>query len=277
MPVSKGLIIALVICVCVVSAGIAVGIYYATKKPADDTTTPAAPTDPRKSVWDKGQKIQEAPLEIIQGVTASILLAPQPILPATVTYSVSMDVFITRQSAQWLEFFTSNPVDSWEGPNGGHPTLTNNHPLCSVSPTGQGNVGGIVVRHNDATTNYDSKEGETISNTVKAKYGQWFNFFFRINGSTKKVETYIDGVRAGSTNYTNTPVWDSVPGKWGYGNAWKYCQDAGSTKVANVYFFNTYLADADIPLLKIPTAPTTGVATTSYYEPEPAPYGSDDA
>ena len=231
---------------------------------------PAPPTDPRSSVWSKGQLIQSAPLEIIQGVTAPIMFATQPILPATVTYSVSMDMFITRQSAGYLEFLASNTGDSWEGPNGGHPALTSNHPLAFVVPAADaGHVGGIGVRHNDATTNWDPMEPATISNTVKAKYGQWFNFVFRINGSTKKVETYIDGVLAGSTNYTNTPTWDSVPGRWSYGTSWKYNQDAGSTKVANVYFFNTYLADADIPKLKIPSTPSPAIATTSYYEPEP--------
>jgi hypothetical protein len=43
----------------------------------------------------------------------------------------------------------------------------------------------------------------------------------------------------------------------------------GAITVANVYWWNTALTTDQIAKLKIPSSPTPGVATTSYYMPEP--------
>jgi len=42
-----------------------------------------------------------------------------------------------------------------------------------------------------------------------------------------------------------------------------------TVNVGNVYWWNSALTAAQIAQLKVPSAPTPGVATTSYYMPEP--------
>jgi hypothetical protein len=84
-----------------------------------------------------------------------------------------------------------------------------------------------------------------------------------INGNTTPIVT-------ASAPAGHKMIWQPEPDP---ATAWKWdCNNvsaAGQMKIANFYWWNTALTTAQIASLKVPTSPTPGVATTSYYMPEP--------
>lgn len=254
---------AFVFCICV-----AVGVYFATKggdspAPAPDSPAPApAATDPRATVWSSGQKLQGDPLEI--GATV-IPFTTSPTGYASQTtgavYTMSMDLYIEKAAASW------RCVLSHEPSTGGDWPLSANlrRPSVYISGNDANPKDTIFPAHNDTTgTNQ-------ILNSVTITYGSWFNFTFVVNNKT--MTSYINGVQKNTIISPNgtSMVWSlpEQPWNWNQGAYTATGSVSGSMKVANAYFWPSALTDAQIANLKIPTSPTPGVATTSYYMPEP--------
>jgi hypothetical protein len=122
-----------------------------------------------------------------------------------------------------------------------------------------------------------SDGGDQTEIPVATGFGKWFNLTFTVNSTACTM--YINGTQVGQWTYTTAtggpPTWPATP-------AWRWSDAAaaslqngiaantqGSIKVANAYYWPSVLTTAQIAKLSIPSSPTPGVATTSYYMPEP--------
>jgi len=105
--------------------------------------------------------------------------------------------------------------------------------------------------------------------------GVWTNI--TITGSGSTMNMYING--------NTTPIATSTaasPLAWQVeatpASAWKWecgaVSAAGQIQFANFYWWNSVLSTSQIAQLAVPSTPTPGVSTTSYYAPEP--FGSDE-
>jgi len=109
-----------------------------------------------------------------------------------------------------------------------------------------------------------------IVSNFAATLGKWFNVTFVVSNGT--MSTYFNGVA--DATVTGTFNWGAQNMQWRWN---EYIQEyttrtqntQGSVQVANVYFWPSALTATQIAQLAIPSAPTPGVATTSYYTPEP--------
>jgi hypothetical protein len=274
----------IVMIVILLGAAIGLGIYFYNKnktpastpnKPAPGGVSPAA-TDPRTKVWKKGQKLVSRPVEIVKDLTGVKKLPIQPKLPSSVIYSISFDIYLEKYSDKnWAEIVSSGSGDTWDGTK----LLREvNQPLLSIAPNNTDpkfdHQKQLLVRHLDdldTIENLDGNgeqgfgtEGVTRSNQATIPLKTWTNIVIRIDGDKKKQETYIDGELGGVGTFKRTPTWAKTKDNWTFGTAWQYAGDCESIKIANMYFFDTYIANDDIPYLKIPSSPTNGVYSTKY-------------
>ena len=275
MPMSTGAMAALAFCACLVLVGIAIGIYFAVKGGEEDTTgTPPAPapaTDPRSTVWTTGQKLQGDPLEI---GTAVVPLTTQPTLPTTATYSISMDLNVAETSPSWRTILTSKDGCDWDH-TASKPTSNSRRPVIYIAGTDVGaRVSQLCINHTDSGGNWQG-DGFQLNGVDRTgadfTLGKWFNLTVTMDSASKTGKLYIDGTLKGNFTAPNAFAWASPVTTWTWGNT---CytdrgRNTQSIKVANAYFFQSVLTDAQVSKLVVPSAPTTGVPTTSYYTPEP--------
>ena len=216
---------------------------------------PAA-TDARMSVWTSGQSIQSAPLEI-STATIPFATAPTYTPSSPPSYTMSMDINIAQAGPSWRNVFNNGSHDCCDG-NSRHPALfiTGN----DAAPPNRIHI--VHGANEDANRNIVSKFAATL--------GQWFNVTWVVNGST--LSTYFNGVADATASGTFN--WGTAAPQWRWN---QYISEyttraentSGSIQVANAYFWPSALTPDQIAKLTIPSAPTPGVATTSYYLPEP--------
>lgn len=231
--------------------------------PAQAPAPAPAALDPRATVWAMGQKLQGDPLEI---GTAVVPLSPQPTLPATVKYSMSMDLNIANQHSKWRNILSSNNgVHDWDNANN-HVMPNTRRPLISLTGDDYPPANRVVFHHADAAI--PPIVPGIISGGGDFTLGQWFNLTIIVDS---KIQTmYINGINKGTITSTVDPVWPSPTTTWSWNNTtFNTWGVNGSVKVANAYFFPSVLTEAQVVSLKVPTAASPGVATTSYYTAEP--------
>ena len=274
---------AFVFCICV-----GVGIYFYTKggdSPAPSADTPAsapapAATDPRASVWSSGQSLlsPETDLFTLKGTAfatkptgvpnTAALIAANP----TVNYTFSMDLKLagTRPDALVQLFYH---VSSGTGLRTPAFFMLNNG-------WGAGHKGCPHVAHAAQPSGEGWIKAPPNQPTPPVPDDVWTNV--TVTASDKTVSMYINGnttpIATGSPPNNGTLIWQPEPDP---ANAWKWdcggLTAAGQMKIANFYWWNTALTTAQIAQLKVPTSPTPGVATTSYYMPEPFDDSKDAA
>lgn len=257
---------AFVFCIC-----LAVGIYFATKGGSEDSSTDAgspapAPvaTDPRASVWASGQSIQSAPFDT--QVAPTTFTKPPTGYSGTPTYTMSLDINIAQTAPNWRNIFSHAPADSdWNNPLQRRPSLY---------VTGSGAAGPPANRMHiiHATAGADNTN---IITTFAATPGTYFNLTWVVSGGVLK--TYINGVLDTTGTVSGAFTWPSPDQPWTWMHTGAAANKTGAITVANVYWWNSALTEAQIAQLKIPATPTTGVATTSYYMPEPFDDSKDAA
>jgi len=266
-------IMALLACVCVmILVGVTVGIYFAMnseEEAGSPAGTPAPATDPRSTVWTTGQKLQGDPLEI---GTAVVPLTTQPTLPTTATYSISMDLNVAATPSSWRTILTSKDGCDW---NNNAPTQNTRRPVIYIAGADVGaRVNQLCINHTDSGSNWQG-DGSKLNGVDRTgpdfTFGKWFNLTVTMDSASKTGKLYIDGTLKGNFTAPNAFAWPSPATTWTWGNT---CytnggRDTQSVKVANAYFFQSVLTDAQVSKLVVPSAPTTGVPTTSYYTPEP--------
>ena len=269
MPMSTAVMGIFALCVCLVCVVIAVAIYYSTQ--SEDTSSPSASPspspaarDPRATVWTTGQLLQSAPLEI---GTAVVPLSPQPTLPATATYSISMDLNIAATHTTWRCILES--VDGVDWINN-MPKPNARRPLIGITGNDALPADQIFLNHTDASSVFQG-DGLWANNARRqgADYtlGKWFNWTATVDSSSKTAKIYVDGILKGSFAAAQPFAWPNPVTTWTWNNS-TYSKTS-SIKVANAYFFPSVLTDAQVASLKVPTSPTAGVDTTSYYTSEP--------
>jgi len=254
---------ALVFCICV-----GVGLYLASQSsspaPAPDSPAPApAATDPRASVWASGQSIQSAPLDT---QTTAPFATPPTGYSGTPTYSMSLDINIAQTATGWRNIFSHSPAT-----NDGIVANARKPSLWVTGGPGQGNPPNRMHIIHQTGTN----DNTNIVTTFAATPGTYFNLTWVVSGGVLKA--YINGVLDTSGTISGAFTWPSPDQPWTWMNPTGATGKLGSITVANVYWWNSALTDAQVAQLKIPTSPTPGVATTSYYMPEPFDDSKDAA
>jgi len=240
---------------------------------------PAA-TDPRASVWSSGQSLvsPETDLVTLKGTafatkpggvpntTALIAAAP------TVNYTFSMDLKLSgsRPDALVQVFYHNSPQAS-SATAVANPGRT---PALYILNNGwaAGYKGCPHVAHIAEISGESWIAAPPNLPTPPVPDDVWTNVTVTASGST--LSMYING---NTTPIATAPALDGHKLIWqpeaDPANAWKWdcggISAAGQMKIANFYWWNTALTAAQIAQLKIPATPTPGVATTSYYMPEP--------
>ena len=225
--------------------------------PSGSPAPAPAATDPRQAVWSSGQSIQSAPLEI-STTTTNFATAPTGITTTSApSYTMSMDINIAQTGPSWRNVFN----------NGSHDCCDANarHPAMFITGSDASPPNRIHIVHNAS-----EDVNRNIVSNFAATLGQWFNVTFVVNGGV--MSTYFNGVA--DATVSGTFNWGSQNMQWRWN---EYIQEyttrtqntQGSVQVANVYFWNSALTASQIAQLKIPSAPTPGVSTTSYFVPEP--------
>lgn len=225
---------------------------------------PAPATDPRQVVWSSGQSIQSAPLDI-STQTIPFTNAPSGINTSQPpSYTMSMDINIAQTGPSWRNIFNNGAHDCCDA--------TSRRPAMFITGTDAAPANRIHIVHG---ANEDNNRN--IVSNFTATLGQWFNVTWVVNNGT--MSTYFNGVPDATA--TGTFNWGSpVQNQWRWN---EYIQEyttraentQGSVQVANVYWWNTALTSTQISQLTVPSTPTSGVATTSYYMPEPFTRNND--
>ena len=269
MP-SPGMVIGIVVFCCLVILATVLGVYFTNVScpsfgsacspgpaPAPGPAPGPAATDPRQAVWASGQSIQSAPLEISTS-TIPFATAPTGITSnAAPSYTMSMDINIAQTGPSWRNVFNNGSHDCCDI-NARHPAM-----FITGSDTAPPNRIHIVQ-------NAVEDVNKNIVSNFAATLGTWFNVTWVVNNGT--LSTYFNGVADATA--TGTFNWGAKNMQWRWN---EYIQEyttrtqntQGSVQVANVYFWPSALTAAQIANLKLPSAPTPGVSTTSYYMPEP--------
>jgi len=214
------------------------------------------PTDPRQLVWSTGQKIQSEPLDISKYTNATEFKT-KPTGYATQTtpmYTISFDVYVSATQTNWNAIFTHGALDNWDGakpkPNGRLPFVEFYKNSTRLLVEHAGKQGSTITRHH-------------ASSAQGLPTNQWVNITISVNNGTATV------YRNGSTeaSFTGKFYWpDAANDKWYWAPSGPL---TGTVKVANFYFWTSALSPSQIGILRVPTVPTAGVPTTSYYEVEP--------
>jgi hypothetical protein len=173
---------------------------------------------------------------------------------------MSFDLYVTGTAPSWRNVFAHNAVNNDGGARAPSVYLTgtdaspaNRVHYNFLKPNGSG---GLV-------------QGASVGSVVVPQ-NQWYNVTITCDGSTAHV--YMNGTLDSAADFTGTFTWPTTDDPWNWCNS-DFSQ-GGSLKVANTYFWPSALTAAQISQLAVPGAPTPGVATTSYYAPEP--FGSDE-
>jgi hypothetical protein len=224
--------------------------------------SPVAAGDPRAAIWSTGRSILNAPLEIGDRPT------PVPFsvgdLPSSVVYTFSFDLRYESTGASWREIFGSNTVYP-TGPIGSY-----RRPLFSLTGSQADNNGAnkLIIMHAPANVHLaDSSFGAGIYSTQTYPPGVWYNIVFTVD-NTNTIKLYVNGYLDSTYTYTSALAWDPTPWSWRPTN-WGSPATQKSIQVANAYFWPSVLTASQISQLAIPSAPSPGVASTSYYMPEP--------
>jgi len=256
----------------VVVVVVAVIVYFATQGgggspgPAG-APGPSGPTDPRQAVWSSGQSIQAAPLEI--GIPGNAPIAfttkPAPYTPGQpANFTMSFDLYVTGTAPSWRNIFAHNVVNNDGGARAPSVYLTG---TAAAAPANR-------VHYNFLKPNGSGGlvQGASVGSVVVPQ-NQWYNITITCDGSTAHV--YMNGTLDSTADFTGTFTWPTTDDPWNWCNS-DFSQ-GGSLKVANTYFWSSALTASQISQLAVPSAPTPGVATTSYYTPEPYEVGKDVA
>ena len=227
-----------------------------TPGPAPMTPGPApapTPTDPRQVVWSTGQKIQSDPL--VLAATGEFTTKPTGYsTQSTPRYTISFDVYVSATQTNWNAIFTHGALDNWDGakpkPNGRLPFVEFYKNSTRLQVEHAGKQGSTITRHH-------------ASSAQGLPTNQWVNIVIRVENGAATV--YQNGVSI--ITFSGPFYWpDAANDKWYWAPSGPL---TGTVKVANFYFWPSALATTQIGALKVPAAPTPGVATTSYYEVEP--------
>ena len=263
---------------------VAVIIYFATQggggsPPSGGSPGPApgpsGPKDPRQSVWSSGQSLLSSVTDAftLKGKTFTTAPTGVPNTTAlitatpTVSYTFSMDVYLAAGRPD----------------NGANLLWYHNSAAANANP---GRTPCLWILSNNWAAGYKGcphaahvcQDGHTEGwmaappnqSTPPVPDGVWTNI--TVTGSGSTMNMYING--------NTTPIATSTPASplaWQVEatptSAWKWdcgaVSAADQVKFANFYWWNSVLTTSQIAQLAVPSAPTPGVATTSYYLPEP--------
>jgi hypothetical protein len=168
-----------------------------------------------------------------------------------------MDINIAESGPSWRNVFNNGSHDCCD--------TTSRHPAVFITGTDAAPPNRIHIVHGA-----NGSENTSMVSKFAATLGSWFNVTWVVNGST--LSTYFNGVA--DETASGTFNWGTAAAQWRWNQYFSEYPNRtqntkGSVKVANAYFWPSALTAAQIAQLKIPAAPTPGVATTSYYMPEP--------
>ena len=215
--------------------------------------------DPRKPVWDLGQKIQSDPIDSQYG--APFATSPTG-YSGTPSYTMSLDINIEKTAAGWRGILShaSMAAGAQDGGTDGR------RPSVLVSGNSFPPANRIHIIHQTAA----GRDNTSIITTFAATPGTYFNLTWVVSGGVLK--TYINGTLDATGTVSGAFGWPTPDNPWTWSHPVYQLARNGQITVANVYFWNTPLTDAQIAQLKIPATPISGVPTTSYYAPEPYEY-----
>ena len=219
--------------------------------PSPVKVSPAA--DLRELVWNTGQKIQSAPLVIntTQEFTTKPSGYSSQTTPQSVAYTISFDIFVNQTQPVYTGIFSHGALDNWDS-GAKKPKPNARLPFVEFYK----NSTRLQVEHAE-------KQGTTIkrnhdSSATGLPTNQWVNIVIRVENGTATV--YRNGVS--DFTFSGDFYWPNAANdKWYWSPSGSV---AGTVKVANFYFWPSALTPVQVGNLKVPTAPTPGVATTYY-------------
>jgi len=238
----------------VVVVVVAVIIYFATQggggsPPSGGSPGPApgpapapVPTDPRQSVWSSGQSIQGSSVVITAATPPTPANQPTGLTTgaAVNSYTISIDIKTSGKSAGWFRVYGSDP----------HP----GYPGIWIKPTPEPGV--IRIHFGPAAIDIPADK--------PVPFNSWVNIVVVYDSTAGTGTIYLNGTQV----VTGTIPAFTWPSNLNMNfNVGKLADI--NVSVANTYWWNSVLTPSQIAQLAVPSAPTPGVATTSYYLPEP--------
>ena len=251
----------------IIFAVVAVGIYLVTQSsgsqsgsspggsPSGSPAPAPAATDPRQAVWSSGQSIQSDPIDSQTGT--AFTKAPSG-YSGTPTYTMSLDINIAQTAAHWRNILAHQPADG----SGDWGSMNARRPCVYVTGNDAAPPNRIHIVHQAAAA-----DNTNIVTTFAATLGKYFNLTWVVSSGTLKA--YVNGVLDTTGTVSAAFTWPTPDQPWTWMHPNYAANKTGAITVANVYFWNSALTDAQVASLVIPSAPTPGVSTTSYFVPEP--------
>jgi hypothetical protein len=183
-----------------------------------------------------------------------------------------MDLNIAETSPSWRVILESTDGTDWVG---GRPNVNTRRPLIGITGNDAPPYNQIFVNHTGSDSAWQG-DGLWLNGVRRTgadfTLGQWFNWTVTMDSTAKVGKVYINGTKKGEFTVDQPFVWPNPRTTWTWNNT--TYGNTGSIKVANAYFFTSVLTDTQVSKLVLPSAPTPGVASTSYYTAQPLSMGT---
>jgi hypothetical protein len=232
--------------------------------------------DPRQTMWDTGFKSLDAPFWV--GHNSPVIQKPVFVNNSTpVTYTMSLDLWIQGTGTTYRNVLVSNPQSSG---------INLRKPLLFLMGTAEGtSVNKLGFMHTPgarATIDYQNMVYDGVYSTTALTPGRWYNIIITVDSSvplTPVLKMYVNGTLESTATWQ--PAWTPGPLTWFQDDNWTLRPDgpgyAGNPTdpaqsemaVANFAMWNRVLSQSEISQLSVPSTVTPGMASTSYYMPEP--------
>jgi len=280
MAGNSGTIIGAILFCVVVIVSTVLGVYFSKVtcpgfgNNCEETVTPS-PVQVAPSLPEYKQIIQGGnELEI---GTRILPMNPQPILPSTCMYSMSMDLYFTGNFTATKCILNSNNARDWatsttSAPNTRRPqVIFTGPPAVAASPSpapapspaptvSPAVINRPFVYHNSSTNLY--QRSAPVPSSIIIPVNRWFNFAFTVDNSKRTIKIYINGSKVSESVVANDFAWPEPPTEWTWNNA-NYADQTTSVKVRNAYFFSKVLSEIEMSNIM-----------TSTYMPQPLSMGT---
>jgi hypothetical protein len=233
--------------------------------------------DPRQTMWDTGFKSLDAPLWV--GHNSPFIQKPPFVNDTTpVTYTLSLDLWVAGIGTNYRNVLVSNPTGA----------TSMRKPLLYMPGTASGaseanKVGFMHTPGSRGTIDYEGMTYLGLYSATALTPGRWYNIVITVDSSvplTPVLKMYVNGTLESTITWQQ--AWAPGPLTWFQNDKWTLRGVDGPSyggnptdpaqsemAVANFAMWNRVLSQSEISQLSVPSTVTPGMASTSYYMPEP--------
>ena len=192
--------------------------------------TASTPTDPRSTVWSTGQMIQSAPVVISVATPPAPTNQPSGLIAggSVSSYTLSLDLYYSGK--QWSDWFGILEMGAY--------------PAVWLTPKTTEGVGAFGVQTVPRSGYLDT------NNVRNVPVNTWFNLVAVYNVAAGTCSLYYNGTNVASSTPFGA-IWPSPLPRMVF-NSRGHTET--TVKVANIYWWNSALSDAQAAQLVIPAA-----------------------